>query len=183
MSWDAIAAVGELLGALGVIISLIYLGTQVRGSAAQTRHAAARSVLSQLNASLREVAAAPSLSGAYHKATNGLSNLDSDSEAMQLSAFYLSMVRPYEELFHYHRTGAVDDWAWSSAHSLLESMAKTPGFADWWQARAEWFTPDFRAHIDKMFAVGRPGAISDFPFRLPRTAGESVQEGGKAQLF
>ncbi len=32
MSWDAIGAIAELAGALGVIASLIYLATQIRHS-------------------------------------------------------------------------------------------------------------------------------------------------------
>ena len=32
MNWEAISAIGQVLGAFGVIASLIYLGTQVRQS-------------------------------------------------------------------------------------------------------------------------------------------------------
>ncbi len=32
MNWDAIGAIAELLGAIGVIASLIYLATQIRHS-------------------------------------------------------------------------------------------------------------------------------------------------------
>ena len=32
MNWDAVGAIAELLGAIGVIGSLIYLATQVRSS-------------------------------------------------------------------------------------------------------------------------------------------------------
>jgi hypothetical protein len=41
MNWDAIGAAAEVLAAGGVIISLIYLGTQVKNSARSARHAAA----------------------------------------------------------------------------------------------------------------------------------------------
>ncbi|HSG87586.1 MAG TPA: hypothetical protein VLA56_00120 [Pseudomonadales bacterium] len=37
MNWDAIGAVGEILGALAVFASLIYLGRQIRFSALATR--------------------------------------------------------------------------------------------------------------------------------------------------
>jgi len=30
MDWSAIAAIGEILGAIGVVVSLIYLATQIR---------------------------------------------------------------------------------------------------------------------------------------------------------
>jgi hypothetical protein len=35
MDWDAIGAIGEVVGAAGVIFSLIYLGTQIRSSTRQ----------------------------------------------------------------------------------------------------------------------------------------------------
>ncbi len=33
MNWDAIGAIAELLGAVGVIASLVYLATQIRQNA------------------------------------------------------------------------------------------------------------------------------------------------------
>ena len=36
MSWDAIGAIGDFVGGLGVVASLIYLATQVRHSARVT---------------------------------------------------------------------------------------------------------------------------------------------------
>ena len=35
MNWDAIGAIAELLGAIGVIASLVYLATQIRHSREQ----------------------------------------------------------------------------------------------------------------------------------------------------
>jgi hypothetical protein len=32
MKWDAIGAIAELLGAIGVVASLVYLATQIRHS-------------------------------------------------------------------------------------------------------------------------------------------------------
>ncbi len=37
MNWDAIGAIAELLGAIGVIASLIYLATQIRQRREQMR--------------------------------------------------------------------------------------------------------------------------------------------------
>ena len=39
MNWDAIGAIAELLGAVGVIASLVYLATQIRHSRDQMRAA------------------------------------------------------------------------------------------------------------------------------------------------
>ena len=37
MNWDAIGAIAELLGAIGVIASLVYLATQIRQNTATVR--------------------------------------------------------------------------------------------------------------------------------------------------
>ena len=37
MNWDAIGAIGEIAGAVGVIITLVYLSSQIRSSARATK--------------------------------------------------------------------------------------------------------------------------------------------------
>ncbi len=44
MNWEATAALAELLGAVGVIGSWLYLAGQVRGGTIQASHAAVRPV-------------------------------------------------------------------------------------------------------------------------------------------
>ncbi len=39
MNWDAIGAIAELLGAIGVIASLVYLATQIRQNTRSVRSA------------------------------------------------------------------------------------------------------------------------------------------------
>jgi len=41
MNWEAVCATGELIGAFAVVITLIYVGMQVRHSAGAVRSAAA----------------------------------------------------------------------------------------------------------------------------------------------
>jgi hypothetical protein len=53
---EAISAIGQLVGALAVVISLIYLANQVRGNARETRLAAMRSTLDFLNRFTQQIA-------------------------------------------------------------------------------------------------------------------------------
>ena len=39
MNWDAIGAVGEIAGAIAVVVSIIYLSTQIRASIRQSKNA------------------------------------------------------------------------------------------------------------------------------------------------
>jgi len=49
MNWEAIGAVGEILGAIGVIATLGYLAVQIRQNTKSNRQAAARSTLDTIN--------------------------------------------------------------------------------------------------------------------------------------
>ena len=51
MNWDAIGAIAETLGAVGVIASLVYLATQIRQNTSTVRSSAASS-LAETNMSL-----------------------------------------------------------------------------------------------------------------------------------
>jgi Zn-dependent membrane protease YugP len=45
MNWDAIGAIGEIIGAVAVVFSLIYLATQIRISNRASRQAAEQNLL------------------------------------------------------------------------------------------------------------------------------------------
>ena len=45
INWDAIGAVGESIGSIGVLVSLVYLAIQMRDSATETRDASVQSVM------------------------------------------------------------------------------------------------------------------------------------------
>jgi hypothetical protein len=49
VNWEAISAIGQIVGALAVVISLIYLAREIRSNARATRRAAMRSLLEAFN--------------------------------------------------------------------------------------------------------------------------------------
>ena len=146
MNWTAIGATGELLGAIGVISSLLYLARQMRNGVADARRAAAQAVLTKLNAVYESVSTRHRLAEVFTRGSANLSAL-SPEEATQFSALFLSLVRPYEELLNYKRSGAVEDWVWESVELIVLPMLTSPGGLEWWAKRRSWFTPEFQAHV------------------------------------
>ena len=55
MNWDAIGAVGEILGALAVVVTLFYLARQLRENTASNRVATAWSMMNSFNVSHGEI--------------------------------------------------------------------------------------------------------------------------------
>ncbi len=89
MNWDAIGAIAELLGAIGVIASLVYLATQIRHSRdqmSQNTQAMRAGSYQSFFQNLDEVAARSSSGPEYAKAVRlGSADLDQLSEE---EAFY-----------------------------------------------------------------------------------------------
>jgi hypothetical protein len=50
MNWEAIGAIGELIGALAVVVTLLFLTIQIRQSTRAVRHATERGVAEDANA-------------------------------------------------------------------------------------------------------------------------------------
>ena len=161
MNWGMVAAIAELLGALGVIASLVYLATQVRASSLQAKHAAAQSVLSQVQSVAQTLAANPQLADVYARGTRGLEHLNGDAELLQFSGQVVSAFRPYEELYYYHQDGVIDDWTWKSVEALLGVQAGSAGFSQWWQVRRSFFSPEFQAYLSPTISAGRD-VLSDY---------------------
>ena len=46
MNWDAAGAIGEIIGATAVVVSVIYLAVQIRGQTEQAKLAATRELMS-----------------------------------------------------------------------------------------------------------------------------------------
>jgi hypothetical protein len=153
MNWEAIAAVAEILGAIGVIASLTYLAGQVRTAGNQARQTALQSVMNQMNIVWTQISAEKSVAENFSKGSQGLANLEDETARLRFSAFLLSVFRPYEEIFHYRENGVVDDWTWESISSQCHALMGTPGFAEWWNLRGDWFSRSFRDHITNTLAT------------------------------
>ena len=57
MNWEAIGATGEMLGAIGVIASLLYLARQMRSGAADARRATAQAAFTKMNTAFETTSA------------------------------------------------------------------------------------------------------------------------------
>jgi hypothetical protein len=149
MDWTMIGAVGEILGAVGVILSLAYLARSVQSSADASKQAAAQAVLKQIFDVLYGLSFEPGAAELWARGNRGFEYLTSDEERVRLSGILLLLLRCYEEVFHYRGSGAVDDWAWGSVKGPLGQIMATPAYRQWWKIRGDWFSEEFRLHVTR----------------------------------
>ena len=126
VNWEAVAATSEVVGAIAVIVSLVYLATQVTVSNRLARAEAWRVPNSDLNSLNAAFATDPVFRGAQFKLYDGgvdRSGL-SDDECVAMDMYMVSVLNIYEQLYREVREGTLKDYAIRDfgARSMLDLL-------------------------------------------------------------
>lgn len=174
MNWDAVGAIGEILGALTVIATLFYLSRQIRQNAhaldRSNEYARAASIhesnshFSQVFAQLAQDAVLASI---YHRALAGES-LD-EVETVRFQAFVNTFFAWFETLIIQTDTQlSFADLEEGGADSVVASMRpyfirllRTNAGRDWWASDAQhYYSPSFRSAIDNAISEGEASPLA-----------------------
>jgi len=148
MNWDAIGAVAELVGAVGVIASLLYLAGQVRANTLAAAVSAKLNSTELLNKFIDVLIGDPELNDIFLR---GIADLDTLSKEeyfrfsnMSLKAFWFFSAAHYQ----YRRRTITED-EYHESRAVLRYWLRGPGCRSWWDklGRAA-VSPSFRAFVD-----------------------------------
>ncbi|MFT4862525.1 MAG: hypothetical protein ACI95C_001746 [Pseudohongiellaceae bacterium] len=131
MNWDAISAIGEILGAVAVLATLIYLATQIRQNTEQVRLNSIQAVNSS-NDSAFEPIYIPENSAIFSKGQNSYSSL-TDHEKLVFHMLMARLIGSFDSTTYQYLQGSYDkDLYWGTA-AFYSSFIKSPGGAEWWK--------------------------------------------------
>lgn len=148
MTWDAIGAIGDFIGGIAVVASLIYLAIQVRHSARVTaqntkeQQAANREVVLDAFFRWRALAADGELSRIYLKGCEDLSSLDGE-ERFRFGLLIEEFLLVNERLFARAREGTSEIPSFIAVEAAARLLER-PGARQWWDRNAGLFSPRFR---------------------------------------
>ena len=103
MNWEAIGTIAEVVGAIAVVLSLIYVATQIKQNTAAARAGSINQINSQYGALMSQIAMNGDLARIYRKATDG-EELEPD-ESVRYTAYLSAFFAFLEEIFLLHRSG------------------------------------------------------------------------------
>jgi hypothetical protein len=157
MSWEALSAVGQIVGAAAVVISLAYLAIQVRQNTRSARAASFHAVtdsFNQLNSLLAHelnslLAHDESLARIFQVGLQNLKQLD-PVQRIRFEFFVLAASRIFETLFYQSRQGIGEKALWKVEEATMRSLLSNPGIREWWQSNPFRFTPEFRAYVERL---------------------------------
>ncbi len=146
MNWDAIGAIGEIVGAVAVVASLVYLATQIRNQNRESRLAAMHEVSSDFRETTSMILDRD-LARIFVKAIESFESL-TDEELLRLLLLITTIYRSWEEAFIRHDIGHLDSRAWKPMLSYYTLIASTPPARKVWEMRKEHFDDRFRDFVD-----------------------------------
>ena len=107
MNWEAISAIGQLVGAIAVVISLIYLASAVRSNTRATREASMRWVSDNYNRWIQQISGHPELSELYYRGIHDFESLEGP-ELVRFSALMVEAFRRSEEMYYLKLEGHLE---------------------------------------------------------------------------
>ncbi len=155
MNLEQLANLGELLGGIAVIASLIYLAIQIRQNT-KTVKSSTLSVNSQIWTTMLLTLGDKDNVAAFTYGYFPMENMDPQKFTqfqLQCRALFVSM-----EQQHYQYTqGTLDaDTYEGYARSISNTILPFPGFRVYWDMYREDFSPLFRNHLDDLIANVEP---------------------------
>ncbi len=149
MNWDAIGAIGEILGAIGVIATLGYLSMQIRQNTTAVKASAYQSITEHLAEINRAVVEDPEMSDLSHKGATDLNSLSARDQA-RFGAFVVARLRHYENIYYHHQKNLIESEVWDAHENVLRGMMKNPGVRLAWSNAKAGFPKSFSQAVDKI---------------------------------
>jgi hypothetical protein len=148
MNWDAIGAVGEVIGAAAVVVTLLFVARDIRQNSKSLSISALRDTTAQWNQWSEMIATSNDLADIVAKGNKTYSDL-SESEKLRYGAYVQSFfdnVESYRSLVVDHNT----DKDLDVLVSITARRVIIPGFGAWWRENAADYDADFVAWIDSL---------------------------------
>jgi hypothetical protein len=149
MTLSDLANVGEIIGGLAVVISLVYLAIQVRQNTDSVRSATLQTNTALWSSLLSDMAD----SGTVEAYTIGLSGRK-DISPKQYTQFFLlcrGLFAAFENQHYQYRCGILDEETYKGyARAISEQLLAFAGFRIWWEQSRDVFSPPFVKHVDEL---------------------------------
>ena len=157
MNWDAIGAMAEPCGALGVIASLFYLGSQIRQNTRSVRAASYHAVATNLSDLAMELGRDASITDLFVRGQSDLQGLG-PTERSQFFLLPTSVFRNYENLFYQFNQNMIEEVVWTGWKHRITRHFWQSGVQAWWPTWREDCDPAFREFLESSSRPSAPTA-------------------------
>ena len=142
MNWEAISAISEIIGAAAVVLSLIYLATQVRSGSKATRATVHMGLHDSEAQFISLLLSDPDLRVQFNKIGAGDPTISTADQAA-VSLLLTLLFNKYELYFFLSREGVFSSDVESAMTRIITERLKSPGIKAWWDDSQDQFSAEF----------------------------------------
>lgn len=168
MNWDAISSAAEVISALGVIVTLIYLARQISQNTAALRSTATQAASEQAAESYRTLATDAGLAGIFIRGLEAPNQL-SDVETAQFNSLWMHVCFNMQNWYLQTQEGFLDGSLLESWSRIMAPISTLPGFESFWEQRRHIYTPAFRNFLESLTPAEQDNSYR--PLGVHRTHG------------
>ncbi len=147
MSIQDWGAIGEMVGAIAIVVSLIYVGVQLRQSTQATRVVTSQAFL-EIYARANNPLFEPGFRDLYWRGLGGLANLQG-SEQVAFSGWMGTVMRQLESFYFQWKAGAFEEPIWSGWKRQFRDLLGYPGIQEVWVIRRHHLSDEFREFVER----------------------------------
>jgi len=164
---DALGNIGDFLGGMGVVITLIYLAVQIRQNTRSSRTESYQAAVAAISDWTRTVGTEPASCRILEAGSRDFEAL-SPEERVQFNLIMASVVRNLENIHFQFTHGAIDESTWAGWANRTHSVLRPAGARAWWRTQEAAYSPMFRRFVNEQ----KPS--DDLPESIVRRTGPAV---------
>lgn len=152
MSLDQLANIASIIASAAVVISLAFIGAQLRQNAHLTRMAAAQTSAMLLSENFGRVVENPDLARLLAETEDHAIEDYSPAEMLRITNFMSISFRHYEVLHLHRRYGIFEEELWIGSETRLRDTLSSPAIRQWWAQTRHVYSQSFAQFVDGICA-------------------------------
>jgi len=151
MSLEQLGLIADIVSAIAIVITLVYLAVQIKDSARSSRSAAVTDATTAMQDFYQELGSNPATSKLFLEA---MTNPDALSQQDQFQYLMLmhSCFLGFQRSFFLAREGTLDVALRDSIGTAMHAVNRMPGMHLYWRQRKAYFQPEFVEWVEGLFA-------------------------------
>jgi len=147
MNWDAIGAIAEATAALGVVLSLVYVGRQIRQNSKIVVANAAKDVADTSREWFTYIIQDPALGKIFYEGAEDPNSL-SEEDFLRFTTLMFTYFKHLESIHYQFEIGLLPEKLWKGWDHQTRRYIESPGIQMYWDLRKNSFSDSFQKYVE-----------------------------------
>jgi len=166
MNWEAIEAIAEVIGAIAVLATLLYLARQIQQTGRYAKANTQQVLVDEYNRYFKELSGDETMRRRFRLAMRSWEQLPNDDRAA-VHIYLASLINHFEQVYYLNETELVPDAVFDAFRRLTLAIILTEGGAEFWAECKGAFGTDICDYLDTQLTEGinlPPPLTATFPW-------------------